>query len=114
MRKAEILPANRFKRGNVFGCRDIFFGIINDNLNSLEPIVHGFLKEAETLNHLVYTMKTTERDSMTSRGYIAMEYSNLLKSEITNKLHFFENVLQNHQILTHSSKSRLHFMQSRL
>mgnify|MGYP001626806171 CR=1 FL=1 len=110
MRKTELLTANKSKRGNVFGCRDILFGIINDNLNSLEPIVHGFVKEAETLNLLVYTMKTTERDSMTSRGYIAMEYSNLLKSEIANKLHFFESVLKNHQILTHSGMSRLHFM----
>ncbi len=62
--------------------------MINENLNSLEPIVNGFILEAQTLNMLVYTMKTTERDSMTSRGYIAMEYSNLLKAEIANKLYF--------------------------
>ncbi len=89
MQKADILTVNKRERANVFGCRDIFFGIINDNLNSLEPIVHGFVKEAEILNLLVYTMKTTERESMTSRGYIALEYSNLLKSEIVNKLFFF-------------------------
>lgn len=47
----------KFSRtADVFGCKDIFFSIINENINALEPIVFGFQEESSTLLRLAREM----------------------------------------------------------
>ena len=70
----------------MFGCRDIFFSIINENINALEPLVFGFQKESETLMGLARRMLVSERSDLTTRSYIAKEYSILLRDEVRCKL----------------------------
>lgn len=97
-----------------FGCRDVFFSIINKNLNKLEPVVEGFVKESQVLNRLVYELSVKQRDAVSSRGYIARELLNLLVAEVDNKLEFFDQMCEAKTMMTHSGMSRVRFMQSRL
>jgi len=43
----------------------VFFGLFNDTINSLEPVVYGFAKESETLLNLTREMNVTERGELT-------------------------------------------------
>ena len=46
----------------------------------------GFLQESSTLMRLAREMKISERSDMTTRSYIAKEYSILLTDEVRCKL----------------------------
>ena len=44
-----------------FGLKDIFFALFNQDVNSLEPLVYGFQKEADILLNLCRELSTNER-----------------------------------------------------
>lgn len=51
---------------------------------------------------------------MTTRSFIAKEYSILLTDEVRNKLEAMQKLKSNDKLLTYSSLNRVRFLQSRL
>ena len=59
--------------------------MINDNINNLEPIIDGFLKESSTLMGLARDMRHSERNPMFNRAFIAKEICHYLLEEVKSK-----------------------------
>jgi len=105
----------RFKPRNEdgFGCRDIFFGLFNENINHLEPIVYGFARESEILLNLTREITLTERVGITNRAFIAKEIANNLNNELKDKFRAISKLKKMPKILTYGSRNRIRFMRSR-
>jgi hypothetical protein len=66
-------------------CTDIIFALLNDSLNTTEPIVYGFTVEASKLNSDIDKRKEKERTEVINRACIAKEMTIELLQEIQNK-----------------------------
>ena len=92
------------------GCRNIFFNLFTENINRLEPIVYGFVKESECLLNLSRELAPTEREGITLRASIAKEMANGLQIEINAKLELFSKLKKLGSVLTFASRNRVRFM----
>ena len=105
----------KFRRKfDIFGCRDIFFSIINESINSLEEIVEGFLRESETLLYLAREMTVKERKGMMTRGFVAKEISNNFSLEIKNKTKMVKSLLKLEKLMSYAARARVKFLHSRM
>lgn len=96
-----------------FGCKDVFFGLFNENINTMEPTVYGFVRESEILLNLTREIALTERFAITNRAFIAKEIANSLHNELKDKLNVIVKLKKLSKILTYASRNRIRFMQSR-
>lgn len=88
--------------------------MINENINSLEPIVLGFGKESKLLLNLARTIPVQERQDVMIRGFVAREFALEFQYEITNKLEMLSKLKRFDALMTYATLSRVKFMTSRV
>ena len=90
--------------------------LINADINSLEPLVDGFLKESDALLRITREMELVlrERVGITRRGYIAKEIAANLNAEISNKLYMFHKIKKEKRSYSYAMNNIFRFMSSRL
>ena len=93
----------------------MFIQLINAELNTLEPLVDGFLSESDALLNLTREMNILkERHGLTKRAHVAKEIAANFHQEVSNKLFMFTKIKKEKQSYSPAMLNNFRFMCGRL
>lgn len=75
--------------GRSLECEDILFGMIDESMRKIEPIILRFEREAQALNNLSLNLSHYEKLDYVRRSHMAKDVMNQFQSDLEIKQQFF-------------------------
>ncbi|CDW75366.1 manganese resistance protein [Stylonychia lemnae] len=110
--KSKILQ-NKFKNAGFLNCEDILFGLIDESMRKIEPVIMRFEREAQALNNLSLNLSQHERLDYVRRSHLAKDVMMTFKSELKTKKLFLSK-LKKQKFISNKFKLVIKFLEGRL
>ncbi|CDW84134.1 cora-domain-containing protein [Stylonychia lemnae] len=94
-------------------CEDILFGIIDESLRKIEPIILRFEIEAQALNNLSLNLSHFEKLDYVRRSHMAKDVMMSFENDLDIKEKFFRK-LKNKKFISNKFKLLIKFLKGRL
>jgi hypothetical protein len=97
LRKSRRVGATKFSTSGDLGkllCEDILYGIMDESMRKIEPIIVRFEREAQALNNLSLNLSHYEKQGYARRSHMAKDIMLHFHQNLKIKDKFFKELMK--------------------